>query len=67
MQILEIVIYIKIDGVDICIGSGSKEDIDLGEVYSPIRVGEKVTAKLLKRQHSGLSILYCESCYIRKD
>ncbi len=59
-------IIFSIDNKMVDIGGGLRAGSP-GEVYSPIKVGDKVKAKVMRDENGELSIYDCESCYIRKQ
>lgn len=59
-------IIFKIDDTSVDIGGGLRASNIIGEVYSPIHVGDKVEAKLISPEHGYLTVYDCSSCYVRK-
>ena len=59
-------IIFSIDNKTVDIGGGLRAGSP-GELYSPIKVGDKVEAKVMRDEYGELTIYDCESCYIRKQ
>lgn len=61
-------IIFSIDNKPVDIGGGLRPpDTVFGNVYSPIKIGDKVDSKLIKTKDGNLTIFDCSSCYIRKQ
>ncbi|MBW4061486.1 hypothetical protein HJC99_02890 [Candidatus Saccharibacteria bacterium] len=60
-------IAFAIDGQTIDIGAATKSGTPPANVYSPIKVGDKVTAKVVTGSTNTYTILNCPSCYVKHD
>lgn len=61
-------IIFSIDNKRVDIGGGLRPpDTVFGNIYSPIKIGDKVDSKLIKTKDGSLTIFDCSSCYIRKQ
>ena len=60
-------IIFKIDSRTVDIGGGLRPDRSVGEVYQPIRIGDKVQAKLISPEPGYLTVYGCSQCYVKKE
>jgi hypothetical protein len=62
-------IIFQIDGRTVDIGGGLRnyDASKTGSIYSPINIGDKVDAVLVKNEAGRLTIFDCLNCYIRKQ
>lgn len=59
-------IIFEIDGQPVDIGGGERPDNVMGSVYSPIKVGDKVDAKVRRAADGSYTIVGCKECYVRE-